>query len=183
VAGELDKEAVMSKTLGEKHSRFVPLIAAIDRVEGELEGGSPVVIHAAASAVHETLEHELLPHAIGEGRTLFPVLRRVTGSTEVTGEMLEAHRKIAKLTDELDRIRHELIQAGASSKQGEQMHTLLEELKSTVERHFEQEEHYCFEVLQKELPPTEAEELCQALERATHDVRRTIACGGGPSYQ
>ena len=177
----------MSKPLAEKHTRFVPLIAAIDRMEGELEGtvegGSPVLLHAEAGVVHETLEHELLPHAIGEGRTLFPVLRRVTGSTEVTGEMLEAHRKIAGLTDELERIRHELLKAGVSSAQGERMHVLLEELKSTMETHFEQEEHYCFQVLQRELPPEEAEGLCEALEQATHDVRRTIECGGGPSYQ
>jgi len=163
------------------------LIAAIDRMEGELEGkfegGSPVLLHAEAGVVHETLEHELLPHAVGEGRTLFPVLRRVTGSSEVTGDMLEAHRKISRLTDELERIRHDLIKAGLSSQQGEQMHALLEELKSTVTAHFEQEEHYCFEVLQKELPPEEAKGLCEALEQATHDVRRTIECGGGPSYQ
>ena len=90
----------MSKPLAEKHTRFVPLIAAIDRAEGELEEGRPVLLHAEAGVVHETLEHELLPHAVGEGRTLFPVLRRVTGSTEVTGEMLESHRKIARLTGE-----------------------------------------------------------------------------------
>jgi iron-sulfur cluster repair protein YtfE (RIC family) len=173
----------MSKPLAEKHSRFVPLIAAIDRMEGDLEGGSPVVLHAQAGAVHETLAHELLPHAIGEGRTLFPVLRRVTGSEEITGEMLQAHRTIARLTDELDRIRDELIDAGVGSEQGERMHDLLEELKTTMERHFEQEEHACFEVLQKELPPEEAEGLCEALEKATSDVRRTIECGGGPSYQ
>jgi iron-sulfur cluster repair protein YtfE (RIC family) len=179
----LDKEAAMSKPLAEKHTRFVPLIAAIDRIEGELEGGSPVLVRAEAAVVQETLEHELLPHAVGEGRTLFPVLRRVTRSTEVTGEMLEAHRKIARLTDELDRVRHELIGAGVGPEQGEQMHALLEELKSTVEQHFAQEEHYCFEVLQKELPPEEAKGLCAALEQATHDVRRTIECGGGPSYE
>jgi len=176
----------VGKPLAEKHTRFVPLIAAIDRMEGELEGrgegGSRVLLHAQAGVVHETLEHELLPHAVGEGRTLFPVLRRVTGSTEVTGDMLEAHRKIARLTDELDRVRQELITAGVSSKQGEQMHALLEELKSTVQSHFEQEEHYCFEVLQRELPPDEAKGLCEALEQATQDVRRTIECGGGPSY-
>jgi len=173
----------MSKPLAEKHTRFVPLIAAIDKMEGELEGGRRVLLRAEAGAVHETLEHELLPHAVGEGRTLFPVLRRVTGSTEVTGDMLEAHRKIARLTDELDRVRHELLDAGVDSKQGEQLRALLEDLKTTVQQHFEQEEHYCFEVLQKELPPEEAEGLCAALEQATHDVRRTIECGGGPSYQ
>jgi len=173
----------MSKPLVDKHARFVPLIAAIDRMEGELEEGKPVLLHAEAGVVHETLEHELLPHAVGEGRTLFPVLRRVTGSEEVTGEMLQAHRKIAHLTDELERIRHELLAAGVSSKQGEQMHQLLNELRSTMEQHFEQEEHYCFEVLQRELPTDEAEGLCEALEQATHDVRKTIECGGGPSYR
>lgn len=173
----------MPKPLADKHARFVPLIAAIDRVEGELGEGRPVLIHAEAGALHETLEHELLPHAIGEGRTLFPVLRRVTGSTEVTGEMLEAHRKIARLTDELDRVRSQLLKAGVSAHQAEQLNSLLEELKTTVESHFEQEEHYCFEVLQKELPPEEAETLCAALEQATHDVRRTIECGGGAGYE
>jgi iron-sulfur cluster repair protein YtfE (RIC family) len=173
----------MSKPLAEKHTRFVPLIAAIDRAEGELEEGRPVLLHAEAGVVHETLEHELLPHAVGEGRTLFPVLRRVTGSTEVTGEMLESHRKIARLTDELERVRSDLLKAGLSAHQGDQMRALLEELKSTVQTHFAQEEHYCFEVLQKELPAEEAESLCAALEQATHDVRKTIECGGGPSYE
>lgn len=172
-----------TKSLGEKHAPFVPLIAAIDRMEGEIEAGSPVLLRAEAGVVHETLAHELIPHAVGEGRTLFPVLRRVTGTDAVTKEMLDAHREIGRLTDELDRIRHELIKAGVGSEQGEQMQTLLERLKTTVEEHFEQEEHYCFEVLKKELSPEEATGLCEALEQATHDVRRTIECGGGPSYE
>jgi iron-sulfur cluster repair protein YtfE (RIC family) len=170
----------MSKPLAEKHTRFVPLIAAIDRVEGELEEGRPVLIHAEAGAVHETLEHELLPHAVGEGRTLFPVLRRVTGSTEVTGRCSSPPQD-RRLTDELDASAANCSRQ-ASALTGDQMRALLEELKSTVQTHFAQEEHYCFEVLQKELPPEEAESLCAALEQATHDVRKTIACGGGPDY-
>lgn len=173
----------MGKSLSDKHVRFVPLIAAIDRMEGELEEGQPVLLRAEAGVVHETLAHELLPHAVGEGRALFPVLRRVTGSTEITGEMLEAHRRIARLTDELDIVRHELIETGAGSEQAERMQRLLQELKTTVERHFEQEERSCFEVLQRELPAEEARALCEALEKATRDVRRTIECGGGPSYE
>ncbi|HZD17866.1 MAG TPA: hemerythrin domain-containing protein [Actinomycetota bacterium] len=168
--------------LADKHVEFVPLIAAIDRMHGELEAGPSVLLRAEADVVHQTLAHELLPHAVGEGRTVFPVLRRVTGTDEIALEMLESHRRIAKLTDELDRIRDELVSAGIGSGQGERMRQLLEQLKSTVEEHFAQEERQCFEVLKQELSPQEAQGLCDALEQATRDVRRTIECGGGPSY-
>jgi len=170
------------KSLANHHGKFVPLIAAIDRMEGEIEAGSPVLLRAEAGVVHETLVHELIPHAIGEGRTVFPVLRRVTGTDETTKEMLHEHREISRLTDELEQIRGDLLKAGIGSAQAERMSHLLEELKTTVQHHFEQEEKYCFEVLKHELSPEEAQGLCDALEQATHDVRRTIECGGGPSY-
>ena len=51
----MDEEDAMSKPLAEKHTRFVPLIAAIDRMESELQEGRPVLVHAEAGAVHETL--------------------------------------------------------------------------------------------------------------------------------
>jgi iron-sulfur cluster repair protein YtfE (RIC family) len=83
-------------SLCERHREFVPLIAAIDRVSGELDQGSALLIRSEAWGIHETLSHELLPHAVGEGRTLFPVLRRVTGSTAMTNEMLAEHREISQ---------------------------------------------------------------------------------------
>ena len=170
------------ESLHDQHGQFVPLIAAIDRMGGELESGSPVLLRAEAGVVHETLVHELIPHAIGEGRTVFPVLRRVTGSDEATKEMLQEHREISRLTDELDRVRGDLLKAGVGGEAAEKMQALLQELKTTVERHFAEEEKYCFEVLKHELSAEEAKDLCDALEQATHDVRRTIECGGGPSY-
>src|SRR5512136_302827 len=83
--------AMTEDSLHDQHGQFVPLSAAIDRMGGELEAGSPVLLRAEAGAVHETLVHELIPHAIGEGRTVFPVLRRVTGSDEAAKEMLHEH--------------------------------------------------------------------------------------------
>jgi iron-sulfur cluster repair protein YtfE (RIC family) len=169
-------------SLCERHREFVPLIAAIDRVSGELEQGSALLIRAEAGGIHETLSHELLPHAVGEGRTLFPVIRRVTGSDATTKEMLAEHREIARLTDELERIRQELTKAGMGEKQEAEMREVLEGLKRAIETHFEQEETACFEVLKTELSPEEAEQLYASLEEATAAIRRTYGCGGGRDF-
>jgi len=169
-------------SLRERHREFVPLIAAIDRISGELDQGSALLIRAEAGGIHETLSHELIPHAVGEGRTLFPVLRRVTGSDKATTEMLAEHREISRLTDELEGIRVELTKAGIGAQQEADLRRVLDGLKQALETHFEQEEKACFEVLRTELSPEEAEELYASLEAATAAIRRTYGCGGGRDF-
>jgi len=169
-------------SLCERHREFVPLIAAIDRVSGELEQGSALLIRAETGGIHETLSHELMPHAVGEGRTLFPVIRRVTGSDAATKEMLSEHREISRLTDELEQIRLELSKAGIGAQQESEMRRVLDGLKRAIESHFEQEEQACFQVLKTELSPQEAEELYASLEQATAAIRRTYGCGGGRDF-
>ena len=161
----------------------MPLIAAIDKVEGELGESSPLLLRTETGSVHETLAHELIPHAVGEGRTVFPVLRRVTGTDAVTKEMLHEHREISRLTDELERIRQELTKAGIGTAQEAQMRKVLTDLRTAVQHHFEQEQRTCFEVLRTELTPEEAEELYAAMEKATHEIRRTYGCGGGRDFE
>jgi len=171
------------ESLCKRHREFVPLIAAIDRVEGEIGESSPLLLRAETGPLHETLAHELIPHAVGEGRTVFPVLRRVTGSDEAAREMLAEHREISRLTDELERIRQELTQAGLGEEGGSEMRRVLDGLKRAIAEHFEQEEKACFEVLRTELSPEEAEDVYASLEEATAAIRRTYGCGGGASYE
>lgn len=172
----------IEESLCERHRGFVPLIAAIDKVEGELAEGSALLIRAETGGLHETLSHDLIPHAVGEGRTLFPVLRRITGSDAATKEMLAEHREIARLTDELERIRDELARAGIGADQEARMRRVLENLKNAIRSHFEQEEQACFQVLKAELTPEQAQELYEAMERATKEIRRTYGCGGGRDF-
>ncbi len=171
------------ESLCERHREFVPLIAAIDKMEGDIEQGSPLLLRAEAGGLHDTLAHELIPHAVGEGRTLFPVLRRVTGTDAMTSEMLKEHREISRLTDELERIRVELSKAGIGTAQETQMRKVLADLREAIESHFEEEEQVCFQVLKTELSPEEAEELYAAMEQATKEIRRTYGCGGGRQFE
>ena len=156
----------------EKHRGFVPLIAAIERIEGEVEETSPWLLRADALGLHEGLAHGLMPHAIGEGRTVFPTLRRVTGKGDASREMLREHREIARLTDELERIVRDVSPGEASASRERALHDVLRDLRAAVRDHFEAEEQVCFQVLSAELGPDETRELYEAMERATAEIRR-----------
>lgn len=161
-----------TEKLSDEHREFVPLIAAIEQVESEVEEGKPATLRLSSASLHETLAHGLLPHAVGEGRTVFPVLRRVTGSNEAAVEMTHDHKEIARLTDELDRIREELSKAGADAAERERMGKIVHELRNVVQRHFEHEDEACYSILKTELSPEEAREMFEAMEQTAAELRR-----------
>ncbi len=156
----------------DEHREFVPLIAAIEHVEEEVEEGKPARLRISSAGLHESLAHGLIPHAVGEGRTVFPVLRKVTGSDAAALEMTHDHKEIGRLTDELERIRDALSRSGPSTAERERMGRVLHQLRETVQRHFEHEEESCFQVLRAELSPEDAREMYEAMERAAADLRR-----------
>ncbi|HSJ51915.1 MAG TPA: hemerythrin domain-containing protein [Actinomycetota bacterium] len=158
-------------SLCERHREFVPLIAAVERAEGSLEGGAEL-LRAGAVELHETFAHGVIPHAVGEGRTVFPVLRRVTGTDRQATEMTHDHREIARLTDELERVTEELEHAQATTATERNLRRILQDLRTTLSEHFEAEEAVCFRILSSELDPEEARSLYEAMETAAADLRR-----------
>ncbi len=162
---------VPEDSLCEEHREFAPVIGLIERVGGAVGEVSVLTLRGDTATVHESLAHGLLPHAVGEGRTLFPVLRRVTGSDEAAVSMRREHVEIARLTDELERLRDELGGAGLTQAQQERIRRVLHGLETVVKEHFEQEEQMCFSVLQAELSPEEAREMFVTLRRVTEEIR------------
>lgn len=163
--------AKQTEGLADKHVQFVPLIAAIEKIEENVAEGRDESLRVTTVSLHESLAHGLLPHAVGEGRTVFPVLRRVTGSEKVALEMNREHREISRLTDQLERSYYELVRSGMSAAEERKLTQLLERLRTAIRQHFESEEEACFKILKAELAPEEAKELCQALDRAADEVR------------
>jgi iron-sulfur cluster repair protein YtfE (RIC family) len=156
-------------SLCQRHREFVPLIAAVERVEASVEGDRRQ-LHTETAQLHEAFAHGLIPHAVGEGRTVFPVLREITGSGRQSTEMTKDHREIARLTDELERRMDELERSPAAGERA--LRTVLRDLRIAVEEHFDAEESVCFRILSSELGPEEARSLYEAMEAAAADLRR-----------
>jgi len=159
------------RSLHDKHAEFVPLIAAIEHAEESVAEGKSIPARVSVTGVHESLAHGLIPHAIGEGRTIFPVLRRITGSAETAVAMNRDHKEIARLTDELERLQNEVIRAGITAKREQSLSRVLHELRTVMQRHFETEEETCFQVLQAELSPEETRAMCDTMERTAAEIR------------
>jgi iron-sulfur cluster repair protein YtfE (RIC family) len=157
-------------SLCQRHREFVPLIAAVERVEESVEEGREA-LRSETVTLHEAFAHGLIPHAVGEGRTVFPVLRRITGSNKEATEMTAEHREIARLTDELERITAELERSGVPSAQERALRSILHDLRTAVQEHFEAEEAVCFRVLSSELDPDEARSMYEAMEQAATTLR------------
>jgi len=158
-------------SLIDKHAEFVPLIAAIEHAEESVAEAKAIPMRVSVMGVHESLAHGLIPHAIGEGRTVFPVLRRITGSAEAAAAMNRDHKEIARLTDELERLQTEIIRTGITPKRERGLSRVLSELRTVMQRHFEAEEETCFQVLKAELSPEETRAMCDAMERTAAEIR------------
>lgn len=159
------------KDASKEHRDFVPLIAAIERVEDSVGGAPAPSLRIEASGLHDTLAHALIPHAVSEGRTVFPVLRRVTGTDRVTREMNKDHKEIARLTDELDRMGGEIAKTGLDTAHERKLRKILHELRAVVQHHLSDEDQSCFEVLRAELGPDEARAMYEAMEKAAAELR------------
>jgi hemerythrin-like domain-containing protein len=158
-----------SDSLCQRHREFVPLIAAVERLEESVEAGR-VGVHTETLELHEAFAHGFIPHAVGEGRTVFPVLREITGSSRDSTEMTRDHREIARLTDELERTMDEL-EGSPGGAHERALRNVLRDLRTAVEEHFEAEESVCFRILSSELDPEEARSLYEAMEAAAADLR------------
>ena len=110
----------------------------------------------AIQAAVRFLEHDLLPHARAEERLIYPQVERVLraeGSATVTMEY--DHRRIERLTVDLAR-------AGAEEHSAE-ARTLLQQLATTVQLHFDKEEELYLPLLSR-LGPEEREALVRSLK-------------------
>jgi iron-sulfur cluster repair protein YtfE (RIC family) len=161
-----------SQQLSSKHRTFVPIIAALEDAEGSIGTAGVRAIRLETGEIGESLAHGLLPHAVGEGRTVFPVLRRMPSGATTTRELTEQHREIARLTDELERLHGRLSETGTLGPDEERLRSVLHTLRTTVREHLETEDEICYSVLQAELTPEEAQRLCDEMEEAAATVRR-----------
>lgn len=157
--------------LSGEHRRFVSPIEALGSLAASVGTMTPETLRPVLDELHEFLAHQLLPHAVGEGLTVYPEVRRALGGAEKTVEMTHDHAEIARLTDELDELRTQVGTPSWSKRDRRALAGLLSELHRLISEHLEQEEEVCRAVLEGTLSGTDAEKVLERMRRAAAELR------------
>lgn len=157
--------------LSGEHRRFVSPIEALGSLAASVGTMAPEALRPVLDELHEFLAHQLLPHAVGEGRTVYPEVRRALGGAEKTVEMTHDHAEIARLTDELDELRTQVGTPSWTKRDLRALAGLLADLHRVIREHFEQEEEVCRAAMEGRLSGPDAEQVLERMRRAATELR------------
>jgi len=161
----------LKETLHEEHAEFLPHIEVI-RETADGVGEVPVTaLRGRIDEIHEFLAHRLIPHAVAEGRTLYPVFREAAGAPEVTVRMNRCHVELGRFTDELERLREGLIGPELTRGQERDIRRVLYGLHAIVKGHFEEEEETYRQTVEQNFSREVASEMLNAMEQAAREIR------------
>lgn len=157
---------VITQPLRDEHKELLPHIHALREAADLVGQARPDVVHHAVDEAHDFLSQHLLRHARAEEQALYPVVGRLMGSPRATATMERDHVEIARLTDELGRIRSELPAGAIEARQERPLRAVLYGLSALVTLHFAKEEEVYLPVLDEGLTEAEGRLLFETMEAA-----------------
>ncbi len=116
-------------------------------------------------ALFTQLKQELEIHAHVEETILYPVLKQVSETREITVEAYEEHQEVKDLLAELE----------AMPIDDEEWNDTLLELKSNVEHHVDEEENEMFERARTVLSPGQIDDIGNRIEEAKRQQKAASA--------
>lgn len=109
---------------------------------------------------HEFLAQQLIPHAIGEDKVLYPLVARYMGSSGATDLMSYEHTQVVALTRRLESM------LSADAQDEPSLREVLYGLYWLVSQHFAKEEMFFLPVLRAHLTAEDDDEAAHAMHRA-----------------
>jgi len=156
------------QTLHEEHAEFMPYLDTIRRAADGVGELSTDDLRDMLEEIHEFLSHKLIPHAVGEGRVLYPVVRQVSGTPAVTVRMNRCHVELGRFADELERLLGSL---EPSARLEHELRRVLYGLHAIVRAHFEEEEDLYSSTVESTVPKDTARKILASMEQAAHELR------------
>lgn len=125
---------------------------------------------ARTRETHEFLAHRLMPHAVAEGKLMFPMVREFIGSHELAAGMNQCHVQLGRLTDDLDAVRVRIQREGLDPALEGELRRILYGIHALLTAHFAQADEVLTAVLDPRLTPEERGQLFEEVERSAEEV-------------
>jgi iron-sulfur cluster repair protein YtfE (RIC family) len=167
--------ARVTEPLREEHRELWPHIEALREAGDALSGPPGAALNEKLDEAHSFLVGHLIPHATAEDRALYPVVARVMGAEMATRTMIRDHVEVARLTEQLGRLRAAAGAGGPDEATRNELRQVLYGLYALVKVHFAKEEEIYLPLLDEKLDEAAAREMFAAMEKAAGEARQQHA--------
>jgi hypothetical protein len=157
-------------TVHEEHARFTRQLDRIAAVADAVGTLTPDELMREVQDIHGFLAYTLLPHAVAEGRVLFPVVRGTGEEPVVTVAMNQCHRSLSAMTDELEHVASHLGRR-ADPELERNVRRLLYGIHALATAHLDQLEAEVDPILSRRLSVEARVQLFEALDRCADEAR------------
>jgi hemerythrin-like domain-containing protein len=161
----------VARSIDEEHAAFRPYLDQIRDVADSV-GELPVEdLRLQVAGIHEFIAHTVMPHAVAEGRVLFPLVRTQTGKPTIGVRMTECHVQLGRLLDELEAVMPSLEGDTPAGLQVErELRRVLYGTHTVLTAHLAEADEQIQPLLEANLSPDERAELFDAIERCAREV-------------
>jgi hypothetical protein len=157
------------QTVKEEHQQFLPYLESIREVADSVGRVSDKSLLARTGEIYEFLAHRLMPHAVAEGKLMFPVVRGFTGSPEIALGMNQCHVQLGRFTDDLESVRGLIRKRGLDTGLESELRRVLYGIHALLTAHFAQAEDVFTTALER-MSPEERARLFESVERSAEEV-------------
>jgi hemerythrin-like domain-containing protein len=159
-----------ARTIEQEHAALRPQLDRIREVADEVGEASLTQLRRDLAALHDFLAHTVMPHAVAEGRVLFPLVRRESGEATIGVRMTECHVQLGRLIDELEAAMGSLDAGAVSANVERELRRVLYGTHTVLSAHLAEADSEVQPLLEAKLSPEEREELFEAIERCAREV-------------
>ena len=155
----------------DEHRAFEPYLEEMDVLARSIVTIPVQELTQRLARLHEFLAHELMPHAVAEGRILAPLVADEPGESSLTRRMTLCHAQMAKLIDELDVLRHQLVHEGTHSTSERGLQRVLYGMHALLSAHLLEAELELEPLIEARLTPEGRELLFDKVDQYAREVR------------
>jgi iron-sulfur cluster repair protein YtfE (RIC family) len=159
-----------ARTIQEEHDAFRPHLEAIRRLADSVGEASVEQLRAGLREVDEFLAHTVMPHAVAEGRVLFPLVRKEGAEPTIGVRMTECHVQLGLLLDELEGLIPSVRGRSVAAVTERNLRRVLYSIHALLTAHLAEVDADLEPLLEAKLPPEEREALFEAIERCAREV-------------
>jgi iron-sulfur cluster repair protein YtfE (RIC family) len=153
-----------TKPFIEEHGQLRGQLERLREVAGRVRTEQPEAdLGRELQSIKRFLDHDLLPHAMGEETSLYPALGRVLCGSKATSTMRRDHLEIRRLIGELDALLPRPVAMTPASWETS-LREVLYSLYAVIRLHFAKEEEIFLPVVEDALDAREARSVFEAAE-------------------